>query len=322
VNQASKVDNGGAGSGNFGHAGRPGQQGGSASDKASAATDAAYSAPAKTKQQMLKKHKLIKAAAKAHSAAAKAAKDGAEQKYHEDEALMLEESATRMLDRYYENRINNRFHSFVTNGDSIMTAEQKQAVINDLITNCSCTFSESDRKLMENMSDGMLDKCKKMMGKVQNTDKRNKELEAQVTNAGQQQPTGEPAKQQPQSEPQPITLNQLPVELQQMIAYGKRAMDKDKSELITRLVANVAEDKRQAKIDSLSKKSIMDLEELVELLPPVRNQATIDGILDYQYQPPQDYSGAGAGQVINRGNSGVKVEPLGIPVMDFTPVAS
>jgi hypothetical protein len=108
-----------------------------------------------------------------------------------------------------------------------------------------------------------------------------------------------------------------------MIAYGKRAMDKDKSELITRLVANVAEDKRQAKIDSLSKKSIMDLEELVELLPPVRNQAAIiDGILDYQYQPPQDYSGAGAGQVINRGNSGVKVEPLGIPVMDFTPVAS
>jgi hypothetical protein len=67
-------------------------------------------------------------------------------------------------------------------------------------------------------------------------------------------------------------LKTVPAEVAEAFTEAKKITQNKKSELVQKLVSNMAEDKREAKTKTLMTKSIAELEELTELIPqPVAN---------------------------------------------------
>ena len=76
--------------------------------------------------------------------------------------------------------------------DVTLTTNERKKIIDDLITNCSCSWKEEDREILNAMDEAMLAKCKQMMdgikaaeGKEKETQNKIKELEL-VANAARE----------------------------------------------------------------------------------------------------------------------------------------
>lgn len=95
---------------------------------------------------------------------------------------------------------------------------------------------------------------------------------------------------------------QMPSEVKEAIINSMNDANKKKADIISKLVVNVSAEKKQERIESLSKKGLKELEELLEFLPVNNNQNT-NPIL-----PVTHYIGNTGGVVANSNsnNSGNK----------------
>lgn len=215
---------------------------------------------------------------------------------------------------------------------SKLSPEERTNIITALVANACC---KDDREELEKASDSVLralaagvENEKKSSEFARTVDAQKAVVEAakkgfQVGNdkytlddKGEWVRVEDPAKQKQvdnQQTPakQQIKLEDLPAELQEDIAFARNAKQQRKTELINKLVANIAQEQQEDQRKRLSTRSLEELEQDVALLPKPtlnRNEA----------QEPSRFNflGAGAGQAVH--NAGIaKPEPLGQPVWNF-----
>lgn len=106
--------------------------------------------------------------------------------------------------------------------------------------------------------------------------------------------------------------SRLTKEEQEDLAYARNMKQQERGKLISRLVANVAEDKKQAAVAIYNKHSLDDLRQLVQALPPVRNtehRGPLAGLLE----PAPNYGGNGVFNThterVTNGDDGLLDEP-------------
>jgi hypothetical protein len=217
----------------------------------------------------------------------------------------------------------------VANKDSTMeklTDQERTTIVSTLVANCDCwkgkeeTLKAADDQVLRALNQSHED-AKKLQAtlKTQEAVVNAAKVGVKVGNdhfvlnsAGEWEKQA--GKQEPANNKQPeqIKLEQLPVDIQEDIAFARNAKQQLKDDLIQRLVGNISDDEaRQKQAERLSKRSLADLEADAALLPAT-NQQSGEGA---QPRRTFDYSGAGAGNQTTTNQ--FKPTPLGIPVMNF-----
>jgi hypothetical protein len=176
--------------------------------------------------------------------------------------------------------------------DKIKEDVDRRAVMNTFITNVKAKFG--DKVLTANADDmekGMMEKCKELMGQQTATvPATNKETE--------------------------LTTNRLTPEEQEDLAFARAEKLKQKASLITKITANVSDPaQKQAKQQSLAKKSLTDLQEIADLIPdvPVTNVNDDNPLSHIPIQNPMYLGAAGGPPVLNRVSS--KEDEENLPVL-------
>jgi len=99
----------------------------------------------------------------------------------------------------------------------------------------------------------------------------------------------------------------------EVMNYGRDAMQRDKSVLVNRLVANMTDaTQKQAMVTNLMQKGIPELRSLVSLLPPVTNQSS-----QPELQPL--FMGAGGGPELLTANRGGVNDVQEVKELDWPP---
>lgn len=189
----------------------------------------------------------------------------------------------------------------------VLTADERKAIVDGLITNCSCTYQEGDRESLGKLDDKTLNALNGMV----TTNKELKEAKEKVAtlepvanaakggikvgdtkfvlndkNEWVAEAKAAPVINTNTTKPQ-LTLADLPAEWQASIAYGQQQLNNAKTELINRLVANIADP--TAKADAISVYNSLPVPELQKIVPPV--------VAEPQQQLTQNYLGAAVGTV-------------------------
>lgn len=174
--------------------------------------------------------------------------------------------------------------------EEVMNQDQRKAVIDGLITNCEC-WQEGDREALNKFSDDQLDRLKKQTEKA---------AEVQATlNARQKEEADKAAAQKKaddekkaaelaansQKDPKPKTeeewLKDAPESVRNTLSYARQIEEEQRQKIIGTIVANVAEDKRDAKREYLATKSLTELRELEDLMPAPAQPETRSRIPNY-----------------------------------------
>lgn len=207
--------------------------------------------------------------------------------------------------------VNNNLNEDIT---MPLSPEAKKKMVDNIVTNCSC-WNEEDRKTLEEMTDKALTavsdgvtNAKKLAerdailnaaregfaagnGIVKLNDKGEWVHNAADPDSEKEEEEEEEEKEEPKSKDKkevknnakPITLKDLPIEVQNQIAYGNRRMEEDKAKLIDRLVNNASHLSDEQKTtyrqfltnEGNSQDGIQKLETLAMALPAeeVKNEA-------------------------------------------------
>lgn len=202
-----------------------------------------------------------------------------------------------------------------------LKAEEKKTIIDNLIAwNCECgkasngpkPWAETDRETLNAMKDEKLmsmDECRKAMTKnelVANAAKDHLVISADGTVTPKEVPVANAAAPKPMTEAE--WFASAPPVVLKLVENAKSVENREKNDIVTRLVANVAETERQAIADRFMQKSVEDLRDLDKLIPrKVENSGS-------RWMQP-DYSGAAA--PVSNAKPEDKVEPLYSPPMQW-----
>jgi hypothetical protein len=224
-----------------------------------------------------------------------------------------------------------------TENDMKLSDADRKGIIDNLIANCSCTYKEGDREALGKLDDGVLSSLGKMAANLATantkaTDAEKKAVDAEaVLNTAREgvqvgdkqvkftadgkweqtpvEPVKNESKQDPPA-PQPITIKDLPQEVQNKLARLDKIELEQKRACVGKLIANLKDDAtKEAQAKRLMERSIEDLEADVALLPTANVQQTEQTRTSYlgQFIP--------ATQVSNQPKA---PEPLGLPQWDFS----
>lgn len=212
--------------------------------------------------------------------------------------------------------------------DMPLSAEAKETIVSDLISNCSC-WVEDDKEVLNGFSDEKLQTFhKSLKTSMENEEIANavKDSEIEVEGAGklvwntekkshelvkpEEKPEEKKGDEVTTNTKQPQTreewLNSVPTEIRNGFEYGQQAMQRDKNVLIDQLVKNVGDEDKTRYHETFNSKTIDELQMLVACLP--KEQAS---------QPQVNYFGASTPV----SNTEPKVDPqdfLPIPDMDLS----
>lgn len=158
----------------------------------------------------------------------------------------------------------------------------REAIINELVTNCNCWKGENDKEVLNGFSDEKLTELKKQLDKNKNLEAvanaAKKGFESQeghkyTFNENTQKWEGKPVEKKP--EPTPVNngsvgseQDRLTQEEREDLAFARNQRNKMKQEIVDVLVANVANENKAQVADFLMKKSLDDLEVLKQIQPP------------------------------------------------------
>lgn len=169
--------------------------------------------------------------------------------------------------------------SYTSNVKGLASMDRKK-VIDELIAN-SCCWAEEDRKELEAMTDNQLQRVKEAADKEAEMEMAlnaaekgfndgrdeihfNREKKAwEKTTKPEEKPVENT--ETPQTEVKGAALT---AEQQRALNYGMEMMERERTELINRLVANVSEADRPKHRERLAKRDIDELREDARLLPP------------------------------------------------------
>jgi hypothetical protein len=155
-------------------------------------------------------------------------------------------------------------HEVTTNGDTPMplTQEQRALLLAPLVVNCAC--AETKAKLEALPDDDLMKEVAKKAGE--------KPAEKVTTNAVT--PPAVPVAK-------PLTRDewfvQAPAEVRAVLTNAIQVAEREKAQLIERLTANLAQDRKPARVEKLKALSLDELRDRLEDLP-VQNS---DPILNY-----------------------------------------
>lgn len=184
-------------------------------------------------------------------------------------------------------------------GDNMaLTEDQRTEYIDELINNCNCEFDEDDRDVLNDFNDEKLIGWSKRMSKekkrqaVQNAAEKgaselNPPKEKEVVTNQVPQITPDMLKNALKELPEKDWLDLAPKNVRNQLAHSQAIIDREKTGLIDRLVANESlsdEDKQKAK-DFLVNKDLDELKFMVGLLPQ-EDKETHTGV------PTLNYSGS------------------------------
>lgn len=182
---------------------------------------------------------------------------------------------------------------------SKLTDDQRKVIVDNLITNCSCTYKETDRDALNKLEDKVLTslntgyesnkKLKEAEDKVKATEVLNAAARKGLQVGNDTMTLNEkgewvriPAKQEEvvvnTDKTKPIELKDLPADLQEDITFARNAKQERKNTLIERLVVNQADAAAKvARRVALNKLSLAELEDRVADLPPESTSAASEG---------------------------------------------
>lgn len=110
--------------------------------------------------------------------------------------------------------------------------------------------------------------------------------------------------------------NSAPAEIKSAVTNAMKVERKEKLAIVRKLVANVAESKREAKAKELMAKSLDELEGLVELLPTANTQQE-RGVFDFFSQEEIDQLSL----TDNSGDDQDEVEAMTVPTLNYAEMA-
>ena len=215
-----------------------------------------------------------------------------------------------------------------------LTPEQRKAIVDDLITNCSCTFKDEDRKTLDAMEDASLTRIqtlannrKETVDKATELETKVQSLDAIVSNARKGIDLGEivltlnekgnwiskdkkPATPPP-SDKKEITLDDLPAEVRNKLNRLDEMEKKEKRDLVVKLVSNISDEKeRMAKGDALMKLETSVLDTILSIMPTSNGQPATP-------QQRDSYLGANVANSSQQQQQPKAPTPLGLPVWNF-----
>tara|TARA_R110002110_G_scaffold13929_5_gene66155 strand:+ start:3945 stop:5414 length:1470 start_codon:yes stop_codon:yes gene_type:complete len=162
----------------------------------------------------------------------------------------------------------------------VSTVKTKDDVINTIITNKIGGFLGSDREVLSDFTDDQLTRIANSAPetpKVETPKVETSKVESTTpkvtTNCGCPKTTANDSKSQ-----KTLSFEDMPPQVQAVVANAQKIIDRDKAKLVTKLVANVADDKKEALATQLTTKSVEDLELMVELTgnsKPVEQQQIV-----------------------------------------------
>lgn len=178
---------------------------------------------------------------------------------------------------------------------------QRKGHVDNLITNCSCTYKEADRDALSKLEDRVLVSLSEGVTNAAKlkTAEEKAVKDAAILKAAQEgfqvgndkmtlNEKGEWIKKEEKkeapvinTEKQPIKMEDLPAEMRASVEFGQRAEKQAKGQLIDRLVANVADDKKAARRETLAKLTLNELEDRILDLPPVKEGQQANGQQSY-----------------------------------------
>lgn len=129
-----------------------------------------------------------------------------------------------------------------------LTDTQRKEHVDYLVSNCDCWKGENDRAVLEKLPDDNLAKLRATAEKV-------------VAYANK------PAEPVPVAQPVG-NADRLTAEEREDLAFARDEKNRQKALLVERLTANVSAEHRPAKAQKLMGKSLDELKDLVDLLPP------------------------------------------------------
>lgn len=190
----------------------------------------------------------------------------------------------------------------------------KKEKIDALILKSNGRFVETDRRMLENSSEDLIEK---LTGET-----------APVTNpASPPPPAVEPPSLEkklastPETQPAPVTNAKLSPEQEEDLAWARQEKQRQKDEIINDLVANVAAEEQPIKRASLAKKNLGELQELQSFVSNERSLAANSAVKDDATPPHiQSMMGNHAPPTAIRSNSGKpvgKIAPLAHRTMTF-----
>jgi hypothetical protein len=154
----------------------------------------------------------------------------------------------------------------------MLTADEKNVLISSIVTNCKCSYG--DKAILNQLSDDtlMAVTLNAMPPEMMKGKEKPKAAPVQVTvttdddEPEEEEEVVENERQVPQLTEKQF-MQMMPPSMREDMALGRRTKIARRNELISQLVANVAEDEKQEKADLLVNESIDRLEFLVGLIP-------------------------------------------------------
>lgn len=204
-----------------------------------------------------------------------------------------------------------------------LTDEGRKKIVDGLIAN-ECCWEEEDRETLNALNDGQLDRVQKQNKKQEQqlvtVNSKNEEY-AKALKKGLTDPGGnthtwneekgewvmkpkEKGEETVINEPEkPLTeeqyLAQAPESVREDLSFARNEKKKQKTALISQIVANVKDEQEQARLtDKFMKRSLEDLNDMVSLLPEPKQ--------------PVSYAGAAGGPVVIA-NQEENFAPFGLP---------
>lgn len=156
----------------------------------------------------------------------------------------------------------------------MLTADEKNVLIESIVTNCKC--NDEDRKVLNSLSDETL-MAVTLNAMPMEKKKKPAPVQVTVTTEGEEEEDTEEETpvanhNRPMTEKQFMSI--LPPSMREDMLIGRRAKIARRDELISQLVANVGEEEKQEKAELLVNESIERLEFLAGLLPTADSQSS------------------------------------------------
>lgn len=220
-----------------------------------------------------------------------------------------------------------------SNGETMnMTKEQRKEKVDSLITNCTCEegkpkFTEDDREYLNGLDERVLNSIStgeqssgsgEGSGEGKNgasnesgdtgKPKGNTETQSQANNGQGSGNQGANNGESPNGQQKEITENDLPESVRNRLAWADKEMEARKKTLISKLVANVADEGASKRLtEKYSKLSLDELESRYDEMRTIAPENFVEN--EDQGGSSPDYSGASS-YVQNRGEKPV---PMGLP---------